>query len=275
MMTMTGMLLEVKGLSVAYPAAAAPAAVRDVSFNLVAGSVLGVIGESGSGKTSLALALMGLLDTASARIAGEARFEGRELLGLSEKEMCRIRGSGMAMIFQDPVASLDPAMRVLDQVAETLRLHRGLDRKQARSLAGGELRKVGIEPELLEAAPYAHQLSGGQCQRAMIAAALACGPRLLIADEPTSSLDVTLQAQVVALLRERCRQDDIAMIFISHDLPLVSTVADEVMVMYRGGVVEHGACRQVLTNPSHQFTAEMIAAVADGQERGGATVAPA
>jgi ABC-type glutathione transport system ATPase component len=248
--------------------------VSDVGFSLEPGSILGVIGESGAGKSTLALAVMGLLDREAFEITGKIVYGGRDLTGLAEREMGEVRGRGISMIFQDPVASLDPAMRVIDQVAEPLKLHLRLGRREARRRAAEYLEKVGIDMELLEAAPYAHQLSGGQCQRAMIAAALACGPRVLIADEPTSSLDVTTQAQVVGLLKGLCEREGIALVFISHDLPLVAGIADELIVMMQGRVVEHGPCPLMLHDPVHEYTAELVA-VAESMQRGEAEIAPA
>jgi len=249
------------------------AAVRDVSFEMQPGMALGIIGESGAGKTSLALALMGLHDPDRVVLSGDIKFKGTNLLELSENQRRRVRGSGMGMIFQDSSGGLDPSMRVVDQVAEALRIHRGAGRREAVQMAFERLARVGVPGEILSVAPYAYQLSGGLCQRAMIAAALACDPDLLIADEPTSALDVTLQAQIIALLNERRAETRLGVIFISHDLALVSSFADEIIVLHGGEVVEHGSCLEVLRSPKHEYTRNLIAAWNYEDVQGGAKIA--
>ncbi len=268
---MSGHILEVEALTVTYRGRNGPVeAVADLEFRLKSGSTLGIIGESGAGKTSIGLALAGLLDRKYADVSGSARFRGRELLDLPEKEMAGVRGSGIGMLFQDPVASLDPTMRVADQVAESISL-RGIARgEEARLRAFKELADVGIDEPTLVAAPYAHQLSGGQCQRVQIAAALAGSPDLLIADEPTSSLDMTRQKQVIELLMARLRREDMAMIFISHDLLLVAGIAEQLLVMREGRAVESGPCVRVLSQPADSYTAELIEAGIVGSREGNA-----
>jgi len=254
-------LLKVDSLNIDYGRAKATRlAVRDLSFEIKPGTTLGVIGESGAGKSSMALALVGLLDDVKTTISGKAFFRGQDLLSLSEADICRIRGKEIGMIFQDPTASLNPAVRVLNQVTESVRLHQKVDKGEAQRQALHKLMEVGVSSDVLESAPYAHQLSGGQCQRIMIATALANEPSLLIADEPTSSLDVTLQAQIMELIRNKQLEGELAMIFVSHDLALVSSIADELLVLYQGQVVEYGNAQQVLQRPAHEYTAELIAA---------------
>ena len=252
-------LLEVARLGVRYAGTAQPA-VEDVSFTVAQGTILGIVGESGAGKSTLGLALAGLLHEGQADLAGEVRLSGQALLSLTEKELCAIRGREIGMIFQDPARALDPAMRVVDQVAETLRLHTGAGRREARLRARQRLAAAGVSEEIIAAAPYAHQLSGGLCQRVMIAAALAAQPSLLIADEPTSSLDVTLQAQILSLLRREQRHRGLAVIFISHDLALVSGLADRMLVMRQGRVVDAGRPAAVLDDPRHPYTRALVSA---------------
>ena len=253
-------LLAVEGLSVRFPGAAGTAAVDDVSFTLGQNAILGVVGESGAGKSTLGLALSGLIDSAGAELSGSIRLADNELTELSDDQLCHIRGREIGMIFQDPIGSLDPAMSVVDQVAETIRLHTRAGRGEAKRQARRQLAAAGIGEQTLAVAAYAHQLSGGLCQRVMIAAALAAQPSLLIADEPTSSLDVTLQAQILAMLREEQRRRGLAVIFISHDLALVSKFADRMMVMRHGKVVEMGDAETVFSNPRHPYTRELVSA---------------
>ncbi len=253
-------LLAVERLSVRFPGAAGSAAVDDVSFTLGQGAILGVVGESGAGKSTLGLALSGLIDSDGAELSGSIRLADNELTCLTDAQLCHIRGREIGMIFQDPIGSLDPAMPVVDQVAEAIHLHTRAGRREARRQARRQLADAGVGEETLAVAPYAHQLSGGLCQRVMIAAALAAQPSLLIADEPTSSLDVTLQAQILAMLRKEQRRRGLAVIFISHDLALVSKFADRMMVMRHGKVVEMGEAETVFINPRHPYTRELVSA---------------
>lgn len=272
---MSDALLSVSGLSVRFRDKSAGAAVSNVSFELRAGSVFGIIGESGAGKSSLALALMGLQDSRQAEVSGEVRFRGTNLLDLNESELCKVRGSGIGMIFQDSMGALDPSMKVVDQLAEVIRMDQEVSRSKSRRLAVQQLKLVGIGEDLLTAAPHAYQLSGGLCQRAMIAMALACNPDVLIADEPTSSLDLRLQAQIIALLNEQRRATGLSIVFISHDLALVSRVADDILVLHEGASVESGKCSEILNNPSHAYTKGLIGIWKQLGHEEGDVVAPA
>lgn len=250
-------------------------AVNHVSFDLRKGSILGIVGESGAGKSSLALALMGLQDSGRVQVSGSIIFRDKDLLKLSEDEYCRVRGDGLGMIFQDSAGALDPSMRVVDQLAAAIRMHTDTSRQKAREQARSRLFEVGISKDIIAGAPYAYQLSGGLCQRAMIAMALACDPDVLIADEPTSSLDVTLQSQIIALLTARQKESGLAIVFISHDLALVSLIADDVLVLHKGEMVERGKCSKVLATPVHPYTRSLISAWITGYPQGDSAVAPA
>ncbi|MHB1380761.1 MAG: ABC transporter ATP-binding protein [Thermoleophilia bacterium] len=258
---MTAPLLQVRGLGVTYQVNGSEMeAVRGVSFSVAAGSVLAIIGGSGAGKSSVAQALTGLHDPRNTQVVGEVMFDGADILTLDERQLDQLRGSGMAMVFQDPRGSLDPTMKVINQVAGTVRLLRGASRNEAMAAAGELLDGVGISEGLLRAAPYPHQLSSGQCQRVMIAIAMAGEPKLLIADEPTGSLDLTLQAQVVDLLKERSRAAGLSMVFITHDLGLAAFMADDLLVMHDGVAVESGSCENIMGSPGHEYTKAMLAA---------------
>ncbi len=237
-------LLEVEGLGVAFGDAAP--VVDGVSFSLEAGAGLGLLGVSGSGKSLTALAVLGLLPP-GARAWGSVRFDGREILGLPGAG--GVRGSGVALVFQEPFAALNPLMRVGDQVAEGLRLHRGLDRARALEEASGWLERVELIPGAEAARRYPHQLSGGMRQRALLALALAPGPRLLIADEPTTALDAAVQARIVGLLEGLRREIGFALLVISHDPAVVHALAREAMVMERGRVVERGPLEGLIRDP--------------------------
>ncbi|MHB8792157.1 MAG: ABC transporter ATP-binding protein [Thermoleophilia bacterium] len=273
---MSESLLGVENLSVKFRDQNADAALSNISFKLRKGSVFGIIGESGAGKSSLALALMGLQDKRRALTSGAVLFKGKNLLDLTEAEMCKIRGSGIGMIFQDSMGALDPSMKVVDQLAEVIRMHEEVGKEDSRRLAIEQLAQVGIEDEILLTAPHAFQLSGGLCQRAMIAMALACNPDILIADEPTSSLDLRLQAQIIQLLKERCKSTGLSVVFISHDLALVSAFADDLMVLHQGKSVESGNCSDILSHPNHAYTRSLVRVwkKATGMEEGLA-IAPA
>lgn len=255
---MEDIILETERLSVSRRDGSMP--LRGVSLRLRRGSTLGVIGESGAGKSTLALALMGLHDRRETVTTGRIIWKGRRLEGISEREWLCLRGRELGMVFQDPVASLDPALRVERQAAGAIRQLAAVSRREAGTRAASLLAEMGISPDLLETAPYPHQLSGGLAQRVMIALALAGSPELLIADEPTSSLDVTSQAAIVSLLKERQRRQGLAMIFISHDLALVASLADELLVMKDGEGVEYGPRDAVLARPAHPYTMSLIEA---------------
>ena len=251
-------ILEVEGLTLATTVAPL---VEDVSFTLAPGEMLALVGESGCGKSVTALAVMRLLAPAIRRTAGSIRFDGTDLTTLDDEAMRRLRGRRIGMIFQEPMTSLNPVFTVGEQIAEPLRLHLNLSPKQALSRAAELLDLVGLPTPARQLARYPHQLSGGQRQRVMIAIALACEPRLLIADEPTTALDVTVQAQILALIDRLRRQLSMACLLITHDLGVVAQHCDRVAVMYAGRVVEDGPVGQVLVTPRHPYAAALTAAV--------------
>jgi oligopeptide/dipeptide ABC transporter ATP-binding protein len=266
-------LLEVRHLTVGFPASRDGAggnrmpvltAVRDLSFSIAWGEVLGLVGESGSGKSVTSLALMGLLPP-QAKVSGEIKLADgnavRDLLQLSGEAMRPLRGSQLAMIFQEPMTALNPVMRVGDQVAEAVLAHHEVERKDAWNRAVAALGEVGIADSERRARDYPHQLSGGMRQRVMIAMAIVNRPQLLIADEPTTALDVTIQAQILELLAELREKFGLTMLFISHDLAVVSQVADRVAVMYAGSLVELGARRDIFAAPAHPYTRGLLTAV--------------
>ncbi len=263
-------LLEVDGLTVEVPGPQGPVAVvRDVGLRVAAGETLAIVGESGSGKTLTGLAILGLLPAAVTPVAGSIRLTERsggisELLSLPEPAMRRLRGRDLAMIFQDPATSLNPLLRIGSQLAEALRAHGHAGDARARVVE--LLRAVGLPDPERQADAYPHQVSGGQRQRVMIAAAIANRPRLLLADEPTTALDVTVQAQILALLASLRQSDEaMAMIFITHNLAVVADIAERVVVMYAGEVVEHGPVAEVFASPRHPYTAALIASMPEGE----------
>lgn len=233
-------------------------AVRDVSFAIAPGETLCVVGESGSGKSMTALGLMGLLPSNAQRSARKIRIGGHDLLAMNRQQLSDLRGSEMAMIFQEPMTSLNPCYTVGNQMAEALVRHRGLPWRSALGSARDWLERVGIPPTAGRLDQYPHQLSGGLRQRVMIAMMLMCEPKLIIADEPTTALDVTIQAQVLHLLARLQREMGITMIFITHDLGVVSRIADRIAVMYAGQIVETGTTREVLTDASHPYTRGLL-----------------
>ncbi|MGB7962925.1 MAG: ABC transporter ATP-binding protein [Propionicimonas sp.] len=250
-------LLEVEGLCVDFGRRRAQA-VREVSFSLAEGERLGIIGESGSGKTVTALSVMGLLPE-TAHVRGSVRWRGEELLGRPEKELARLRGNALAMVFQEPMTALDPTMKVGRQVAEVLLLHRDADGAAARPRVITMLGEVGLnDPERIADA-YPHQLSGGQRQRVIIAMALINGPDLVVCDEPTTALDVTVQAKVLELLDRVLTVERAACLFISHDLAVVAQVCSQVLVMLDGEVVEAGPVASLFTAPTHPYTRGLVA----------------
>ena len=257
-MSSTSAILEIEYLRVEY---ATPdgslAAVNDLSLCVNAGECVGIVGESGAGKSQSFLAIMGLLSR-NATVSGNARLEGRDLIGPQAADAGALRGARVAMIFQDPMTSLTPHMQVGDQIAESLVCHRGLSWREARKRALDLLRRVQVTDPERRLTQYPHELSGGMRQRIMIAIALACDPVMLIADEPTTALDVTIQAQILQLLAQLKRQQGMAMILITHDLGVIAGIADRVIVMYGGRVVESGAVRQLLTRPQHPYTDALL-----------------
>jgi peptide/nickel transport system ATP-binding protein len=253
-------LLEVDQLRVTLHTSRGPAdALRGVSFAIERGQTVGLVGESGSGKSITALALMGLLPD-GARIAGSIRLDGRELAGLPDEAMCALRGDRLAMVFQEPMTALNPVHTVGRQVAESLRLHKGLAGAAARAEVLRLLERVRLPQARERLDAYPHQLSGGQRQRVMIAMALACGPDLLIADEPTTALDVTTQAQILDLIEELVQADGMALLLISHNLGVVARSAQRMFVMYGGTLVETGPTAQVFAQPAHPYTRGLLAA---------------
>ena len=260
------MLLEIKNLSVGFPAVPKPlAAVRDLGFGLARGEVLGLVGESGSGKSVTSLAVMRLLPP-EAMITGEIRFAANgtapvNLLSLGADQMRSLRGSGISMIFQEPMTALNPVMRVGEQIAEAVRAHGNISKKDAWGRAVQALREVAIPDPERRANDYPHQLSGGMRQRVMIAMAIVNHPQLLIADEPTTALDVTIQAQILDLLANLRDRFGLTMLFISHDLAVISKVADRIAVMYAGNLVEIGPRNEIFRNPAHPYTRGLLDAV--------------
>ncbi len=263
-------LLEVRDLTVPLQTQRGPArAVRDVGFTLERGQTLGLVGESGCGKSITAMALLGLLPE-NAAVAGSIRLHGEELVGLPERQLCGLRGNRIGMVFQEPMTALNPVHTVGRQVAEPLRLHRGLSAAQARSEAVALLDRVGIPDAARRVDAYPHQFSGGQRQRITIAMALACGPDLLIADEPTTALDVTIQQQILELIRGLVAERGMAMILISHDLGVVAQNVERMLVMYGGAVVESGPTAEVFAHRMHPYTLGLFGARPQlGARRGG------
>ncbi|HVF51817.1 MAG TPA: ABC transporter ATP-binding protein [Pyrinomonadaceae bacterium] len=255
-------LLEVKNLETHFPTRAGLVrAVDGVSFYLDEGELLGLVGESGCGKSMTALSVMRLIGEPGRIAGGEVWFDGENLLAASEERMREIRGDDIAMIFQDPMTSLNPVYRVGEQIAEALRLHRGLSRAQAREAAIEAMREVSIPDPARRVRDYPHQLSGGMRQRVMIAMALACDPKLLIADEPTTALDVTIQAQILELLDELRRTRKLAVLLITHDLGVVAEVADRVAVMYTGRIVEESPVEELFARPKMPYTEGLLQSV--------------
>ena len=253
-------LLDVRDLRVTLPTAQGPAqALRGVSFALERGGTLGLIGESGCGKSMTALALMGLLPE-GAGVSGSIRFEGRELTALDEDALCRLRGDRFAMVFQEPMTALNPLHPIGHQIAEPLRLHRGLAAGAARAEALRLLERVQLPQARERLDAYPHQLSGGQRQRVVIAIALACGPDLLIADEPTTALDTTIQQEVLDLLDELRRDGGMALLLISHNLDVMAAHVERLAVMYGGSIVESGPTQQVFERLAHPYTRGLFAA---------------
>jgi oligopeptide transport system ATP-binding protein len=255
-------LLSVDGLRVAFWTQRGTVyAVNGVSFEVAAGETLGIVGESGCGKSVTSLAILGLLPRAGRVTAGSATFEGRDLIGLSDRELRAIRGREIAMIFQDPMTSLNPVLTVGRQIREALETHFGMARKAADARAVELLDQVGIPTARRRAGDYPHQFSGGMRQRAMIAMALACEPKLLIADEPTTALDVTIQAQILDLLRSLVAERDTALILITHDLGVVAGMCERVHVLYAGMVMEAGPAESVFATPRHPYTLGLLQSV--------------
>lgn len=266
---MSDSLLEVKDLKVYFNSIQGVVkAVDGVDFSIEKGRVLGIAGESGSGKSMTSLAVMRLIPKPNGYIAsGDILFEGKSILGLKEKEMRKIRGNNIAMIFQEPMTSLNPVFTIGDQIGESLRIHQGLRGKENRAKAIDMLRMVKIPRPEKVIDEFPHQLSGGMRQRVMIAIALSCSPKLLIADEPTTALDVTIQAQVLYIMKELTEQIGTAIMFITHDLGVIAEMADDVAIMYCGKVVEKGSVNKVLNSPMHPYTKGLIKARPDSYSK--------
>jgi oligopeptide/dipeptide ABC transporter ATP-binding protein len=236
-------------------------AVDDVSFNIERGRILGIVGESGCGKSMTALSIMRLVPSPGKIVGGNISFDGHDLLNLSNEEIRRLRGDRMAMIFQDPMTSLNPVFTIGEQIAEILRTHRGLKKSAALEKAESLLQNVGIPDPERRIREYPHQMSGGMRQRVMIAMAISCEPSLIIADEPTTALDVTIQAQILRLLKGLTESLNTALILISHDLGIIAETADEVGVMYAGKVVEYATTTELFANPLHPYTIGLLESI--------------
>ncbi len=262
-------LLEVSGLSIDVQRSGSPLRlVSDVSFRIDAGRTLGIVGESGSGKSVTAMSLMRLLPSALRISTGTVSFDGQDLAHLSEPQLRRVRGNDIGVVFQDPQNSLNPAFTIGNQMVETIRAHTDLSRREARDKAIGLLDRVGIHRAASRVNDYPHQMSGGMAQRVMIAMAISLGPKLLIADEPTTALDVTVQAQILSLLRSLQDETGMSLLIISHDLSVIAETADEVVVMYGGQIVERGEVVEVLTAPTHPYTEALLAAQPESTVKG-------
>ena len=262
-------LLKVENLTVVFETPAGPVvAADDVSFEMHRGETLGLVGESGSGKSVTAFAIVQLLEPPGRITSGRVLFEGRDLRAMPEAEIRRIRGAGIGFVFQEPMAALNPVMRVGAQIAEALLVHNLASRREARARAIELLRAVRIPDPNTRVDAYPHQLSGGMQQRVMLAVALSCRPALLIADEPTTALDVTVQAEILDLLSELKREFELSLLLITHDLGVIAETADRVAVMHRGRIVEQGAVREILRHPAHSYTRQLLAAI-PGQTAGG------
>ena len=253
-------LLSVRGLTTTFRTESGVfPAVEDLSFDVSPGEVLGIVGESGSGKSVTALSILGLLPDPPGRIAsGSIRFDGREIVGLSKKALRSLRGPSIGMIFQEPMTSLNPVFRIGEQIVETIRAHETVSAAEARKRAVALLDRVGIAMAHRRLDDYPHQLSGGMRQRVMIAIALACSPRLLLADEPTTALDVTIQAQLLDLLRDIQRDTGMAVVIITHNMGVIAEFADRVLVMYAGRVAEQGSVDAVFSAPKHPYTLGLL-----------------
>ena len=260
---MTEPILQVKDLKTYYYSQKTTvAAVDGVDFSLKKGSVLGIVGESGCGKSTVARSLVGLLDHANSRtVAGSVIFDGRDVLQMDKEELRQIRGKRISMIFQDPFVSLNPVYTIKDQIYEVLKVHENLPKAQAEERVLELLRLVGIPHPELRLNSYPYQLSGGMQQRVMIAIALACQPEILLADEPTTALDVTVQAQIMELISKLKEEREMSIILISHNMGIIAEMCDQMLVMYGGVVVEEGSCKQIFAAPKHPYTIGLLGAI--------------
>mgnify|MGYP001164625218 CR=1 FL=1 len=268
-------LLEIENLSVEFPTQGGiMRAVDGVSLKLDEGEILGVVGESGSGKSVTMLALMGLVPFPGRVRADKLSFNGRDLLTISDRERRKLTGKDVAMIFQEPTTSLNPCFTIGFQLKETLRLHEGMDRKAAHRRAIELLEQVGIPSPESRLSAFPHQLSGGMNQRVMIAMAIACNPKLLIADEPTTALDVTIQAQILDLLINLQKERNMALVMITHDMGVIAETAKRIMVMYAGQIMEERAAEDLFASPQHPYTAALLAALPENSEGGRLSTIP-
>jgi len=266
---LTAAVASVRNLTVRFTGGDRPVdAVNGVDFDLAKGEVLGVLGESGSGKSVTLRALLRILPTRRSRIGGSIRVAGRDVLALSDAELAQYRGGVTSMIFQEPMLAFDPVFTVGEQIAESVTRHRGVDRAAARKRAIEMLERVRIPSPERRYEAYPHEMSGGMRQRAMIALALACSPQLLLADEPTTALDATVQIQILLLLRELQRELGMSVIFVTHDVGVVAEIADRVAVMYAGRLVEVGPVGEVVKRPRHPYTQGLLASTIHGSMRG-------
>ncbi|WP_095169158.1 ABC transporter ATP-binding protein [Pseudomonas sp. Irchel 3H3] len=255
------LVLEVEGLTVSFPGLFQTVkAVRGIDLTVKRGEILGLVGESGSGKSMTAMSCLGLMPE-SARLEGRIKVAGQQVNGASQSQLAALRGGGAAMIFQNPMKALNPFFTVGRQMCDVIGCHRSLGKAQIRAEAQSALEAVSMPDPHLALNKYPHQMSGGQLQRVVIAMALACRPKLLIADEPTTALDVTVQAQIIALLRKLAREQELAILFITHDLGVVASLCDRVAVMYAGEVVESGPVGQVFKRPAHPYTLKLMGTV--------------
>ncbi|WP_274574650.1 ABC transporter ATP-binding protein [Sulfitobacter sp. PR48] len=260
--------LDVSGLSVEFPSRRGTLlAIDDVSMQIAPGEILGVVGESGAGKSITGLAVLGLLESPGRISGGAIHVGGRRVDTLSEKELTKVRGREMGAIFQDPLTALNPLFTVGKQLVETIRLHSGMSKEAANDRALALLQSVGIPAPRERLRQYPHQFSGGMRQRVVIALALAAGPRLIIADEPTTALDVSIQAQITALLRKLCDETGVGIMLVTHDMGVIAETADRVCVMYSGRVVESGPVAEVIHNPQHPYTKGLMAAIPSLHDR--------
>lgn len=267
---MAASVLQVSNLTVEFSAGETSVrAVDELSLTLGQGETLGLVGESGSGKSTVALATLGLIPCPPGRVSGEVSFHGEDLLTLSPARLREVRGARIAMVFQDPASALNPVLRVGEQLAEVMRVHLGLGRAEARTRAVEALGRVGIPAPDTRHDAYPHELSGGTRQRVLLAMALACEPEVLLADEPTTSVDVTLQAQLLRLLQSTRRRTGLSMLFISHDLAVVSSICDRVLVLLDGREVESGPASELLSSPRHPYTAHLVSSALAMSSAGG------
>ncbi len=262
-------LLEINHLEVRFPLRSGElTALRDVSFSIGRGERLGIVGESGAGKSVAAFSILNLISRPGYIAGGEILFDGQDIAQMNEKELSAIRGNRITMIFQDPMMTLNPVLTIGTQMIECLRTHRGMSDKEALKVAVDKLEKVRIPSARARIDQYPHELSGGMRQRVVIAIALLTQPDLIIADEPTTALDVTIQAEIMALLLELCEQENLALILITHDLGVVSQVTQRTIVMYAGRIIEEGPTRQIITQPQHPYTEGLIHALPENSKSG-------